>query len=80
MQRFTFGKRKIDFVSVNHSLAQRYSDSSGAPELVIAVLDLLPGKTPEQGIQRLFAVRTNKKLAAQCVLTPYEAKIRFRLA
>ena len=74
VQRCTFGKRKIDFVSVNHSLAQRYSDSSGAPELVIAVLDLLPAETPEQGIQRLFAVRTNKKLAPQCVLTPYRGE------
>jgi hypothetical protein len=71
VQRCNFGKRKIDFVAIGNSLAQRYSDSSGAPELVIAVLDLLPGETPEQGIRRLFALRTDRKLSTQCVLTPY---------
>ncbi|HEV2607876.1 MAG TPA: hypothetical protein VGT79_07830, partial [Xanthomonadaceae bacterium] len=55
VQRCDFGKRKIDFVTVGRSLSQRYSDSSGAPELVVAVLDLLPAETPEHGIQRLFA-------------------------
>jgi hypothetical protein len=71
VQRCDFGKRKIDFVAVEHSLAQRYSDSTGAPELVIAVLDLLPAETPEHGIQRLFAARTSSKLVAQCALTPF---------
>jgi hypothetical protein len=71
VQRCNFGKRKIDFVTVGRSLAQRYSDSKGAPELVVAVLDLLPAETPEHGIQRLFAARTEKKLAAQCVLAPF---------
>src|SRR5437868_13863261 len=60
VQRCDFGKRKIDFVAGDHSLKQRYSDSSGAPELVIAVLDLLPAETPERGIQRVFAARTDK--------------------
>jgi len=71
VQRCDFGKRKIDFVAVGRSLAQRYSDSTGAPELVVAVLDLLPEETPEHGIQRLFAARTDRKIAAQCVLTPF---------
>jgi len=71
VQRCDFGKRKIDFVAGDHSLKQRYSDSSGAPELVIAVLDLLPAETPEHGIQRLFAARTDRKLVAQCVLAPF---------
>jgi hypothetical protein len=71
VQRCDFGKRKIDFVAVGSSLAQRYSDSSGAPELVVAVLDLLPAETPEHGIQRLFVARTDKKLVARCVLTPF---------
>ena len=74
VQRCDFGKRKIDFVTVGNSLAQRWSDSSGAPELVIAVLDLLPAETPEHGIQRLFAARTDRKLVAQCVLTPYKGE------
>jgi len=71
VQRCDFGKRKIDFVAVGSSLAQRYSDSTGAPELVVAVLDLLPAETPEHGIQRLFAARTEKKLVAQCALAPF---------
>jgi hypothetical protein len=72
LQRCDFGKRKIDFVVRDHALAQRYSDSGdAAPELVIAVFDLLPAETPEHGIQRLFAARTEKKLVAQCVLTAY---------
>ena len=71
VQRCDFGKRKIDFVTVGRSLAQRYSDSKGAPELVVAVLDLLPAETPEHGIERLFAARTDKKLAGQCVLSPF---------
>ncbi len=76
VQRCDLGKRKIDFVVREHALAQRYSDSSGAPELVIAVMDLLPAETPEHGIARLFAARTNSKLAAQCVLTPYRGEAR----
>ena len=71
VQRCDFGKRKIDFLAVGNSLAQRYSDSSGAPELVVAVLDLLPAETPEHGIQRLFAARTDRKLVAKCMLVPF---------
>ena len=71
VQRCNFGKRKIDFITVGRSLAQRNSDSTGAPELVVAVLDLLPGEAPEQGIQRLFAARTEKKLVGRCLLTPF---------
>jgi hypothetical protein len=70
VQRCSFDSRKIDFVAVDHSLAMRYSDG-GAPDPVIDVLDLLPGETPEQGIQRLFAARTDRKVAARCVLAPY---------
>ena len=71
VQRCDFGSRKIDFVAVGRSLAQRYSDSTGAPELVVAVLDLDPAETPEHGIQRIFAARTEKKRAAQCLLAPF---------
>jgi hypothetical protein len=76
VQRCTFGKRKIDFIAREQSLDERYSDSSDSPELVIAVFDLLAGETPEHGMQRVFASRTESKLVAQCVLTPYigEAK------
>jgi hypothetical protein len=71
VQRCTFGNRKIDFVAAGRSLAMRYSDSSGKPDPLIDVLDLLPAETPEHGIQRLFAARTDKKLVAQCELAPY---------
>jgi len=74
VQRCQFGKRKVDFVARDHALAERYSDSSDAPELVIAILDLFPGEAPEHGIQRVFAERTDKKLVAQCVLTPFHGE------
>lgn len=72
VQRCSFGKRKIDFVAAGRSLAMRYSDSSGKPDPLIDVLDVLPAEKPEHGIQRLFAARTDKKLVAQCVLAPYQ--------
>ncbi|HMB44102.1 MAG TPA: hypothetical protein VKM00_09560 [Luteimonas sp.] len=71
VQRCDFGARKIDFLASGHSLAIRYSDGGDTPDPVIDVLDLLPRETPEHGIQRLFAARTDKKLAARCVLVPY---------
>jgi hypothetical protein len=71
VQRCDFGKRKIDFVAAKNSLAQRWSDSKGAPDPLVDVLDLKPGESPEQGIRRLFDERTDKKLAAQCELKPY---------
>jgi hypothetical protein len=70
VQRCDFQSRKIDFVTVDHSLAIRYSDG-GAPDPVIDVLDLLPAETAEHGIRRLFDARTDKKVAARCVLAPY---------
>jgi hypothetical protein len=71
VQRCDFSKRKIDFVTVKNSLAQRWSDSNGATDPVVDVLNLKAGETPEQGIRRLFVERTDKKLAAQCVLAPF---------
>ncbi|HEY2344386.1 MAG TPA: hypothetical protein VGH80_00735 [Xanthomonadaceae bacterium] len=66
-----FPERKIDFVTVKNSLSQRYSDSKGAPDPLVDVLDLKPGETPEAGIRRLFDERTDHKLGARCVLAPY---------
>ena len=71
VQRCDYGSRKIDFTVVGHSLAIRYSDGGDAPDPVVDVLDLLPAETPEHGIKRLFAARTDKKIAAHCVLAPY---------
>jgi hypothetical protein len=71
VQRCNYGSRKIDFLAVGQSLAIRYSDGGDAPDPVIDVLDLLPAETPEHGIQRLFAARTDKALADRCQLSPY---------
>ena len=73
VQRCIFGKRKTDFVAVGHSLAMRYSDG-GALDPVVDVIDLKPSEAPEAGLRRLFAERTDKKLAAQCMLAPFHDK------
>ena len=74
VQRCDFGNRKIDFLAVGPSLAQRYSDGDGKPDPLIDVFGLLPAETPENGIKRVFAAHTDKKLAAQCVLAPYKGE------
>jgi hypothetical protein len=71
VERCDYGFRKIDFLVKDKSLVQRYSDG-GAPEPVIDVIDLQPGETPERGLERIFAARTKKKIAARCVLAPYK--------
>jgi hypothetical protein len=70
VQRCDFGFRKIDFLIVQRSLAVRFSDG-GAPDPLVDVFDLQPGETPAAGIRRLFLARTDPKIAARCVLTPY---------
>jgi hypothetical protein len=70
VQRCDFGFRKIELFVLKSSLAVRYSDG-GDPYPVVDVLDLLPGETPEAGIKRLFAARTEKSVAGRCVLAPY---------
>jgi len=71
VQRCDYGFRKIDFVFANGSLAMRYSDGGGKADPVIDVLDLKSGETPESGFRRHFTERTEKGLAARCVLAPY---------
>lgn len=66
-----YPERRIDFVAVKNSLAQRYSDSKGPPDPLVDIYDLKSGETPEAGIRRLFGERTDHKLAARCVLAPY---------
>jgi hypothetical protein len=73
VQRCTFDKRKIDFVAVKNSLAQRWSDG-GAPEPVVDVFDLKPGEAPDAGLRRLFAERSDAKTASRCVLAPFHDK------
>lgn len=70
VERCNYNGRKIDFVTVDHSLAIRYSDG-GAPDPLVDVFDLQAKETPEQGLRRLFAARTDKALVAKCVLAPY---------
>jgi hypothetical protein len=67
VQRCDFGFRKIDFLAEARSLAIRYSDG-GAPDKLVDVFDLLPGETPEDGVKRVFAARTEKGLAGRCVM------------
>lgn len=71
VQRCDFGFRKIDFQVAKSSLFIRWSDGGGSTEPVIEVLDLAKGETPEAGMRRIFALHTDKKLAARCVLQPY---------
>src|SRR5215470_12385054 len=76
VSRCDYGFRKIDFPVVGRSIAQRFSDG-GAPEPVVDVLDLSAGETPEAGIRRIFAEKTDKAVAARCVLAPaHEGKPR----
>jgi hypothetical protein len=70
VQRCDFGFRKIDFTIAGSALAIRYSDG-GAPEAVVDVFDLEPGETPEAGMKRILAARTDKAVAARCTLVPY---------
>ena len=71
VQRCDYGSRKTDFVVQDHALAMRDSDS-GKPETVIRLFDLLPDETPETGLRRIFAARTEKKVAKRCVLAAYK--------
>ena len=71
VQRCDYGFRKIDFLFENGSLAMRYSDSGSTPELVVDVFDLKPAESYEAGMRRLFAERTEKSVAARCLLATY---------
>ena len=67
VQRCDFGFRKIDFLFTGTQLATRFSDGGG-PEPVVDVFPLVPGETPEAGLRRIFASRTEKSLVPRCVL------------
>jgi hypothetical protein len=64
------GFRKIALYLAKSSLFVQFSDG-GDPYPVVDVLDLLPGETPEAGMKRVFAARTDKTVAGRCVLAPY---------
>jgi hypothetical protein len=71
VERCDYGFRKIDFVAQGHSLAQRYSDG-GALEPVVDVIDRLPSESGEAAAKRVFAMHTDKRVAARCVPAPYK--------
>lgn len=76
VQRCDFGFRKIDFVTQEGSLAIRFSDG-GPPDPVVDVFALRAGETPVAGVSRVFSERTEKALAARCVIAPWrEGKAR----
>lgn len=70
VERCDYGFRKIDFFIQGNQLLMRYSDG-GAPEPVIDVFELQPDETSEAGLQRIFAARTEKRIASGCKLAPY---------
>lgn len=70
VQRCDYGFRKIDFVFQGNALAIRYSDG-GAPDPLIEVLELNPGEPAQAGIRRLLAERTEREVAARCVVAIY---------
>jgi len=72
VQRCTYSaNRTIDFVAKDHALVMRDSDGR-EPLTVIRFFDLQPGETPEQGLRRIYAAQTDKKIAKRCVLAPYK--------
>jgi ADP-ribose pyrophosphatase YjhB (NUDIX family) len=70
VQRCDFGFRKIDFLFSKGALSIRYSDGGDVDPLV-DVFSLGPGETPEAGARRLFREKTDRALAARCLLVPY---------
>ena len=72
VQRCDFGFRKIDFLFKDRALAVRFSDG-GSPDPLVEVFDLRAGESPQAGMKRVYAERTDAKLAARCMLVPYNA-------
>jgi hypothetical protein len=72
VSRCDFGFRKIDFVVKGDSLAIRFSDGGGVPDPVVDVFALEGTESPEAGLRRIFAAKTEKPVASRCVLAPYQ--------
>jgi hypothetical protein len=72
VQKCDYGFRKIEFSFVKDSLAVKYSDGGPQPDPLVDVLPLEGDETPDAGIKRLYALRTDKAIAARCVLEPYK--------
>jgi hypothetical protein len=74
VEHCNYGFREIDFLFQGRSLAIRESDAKGKPDPLVDVLDLLPGETIEVGLKRIFASKTDPKIAKRCVLAPYKGE------
>jgi len=70
VQRCDYGFRKIDFLVQGNAVMARYSDG-GDPYPQVEVLDLQAGESPEAGIRRVYAARTEAAIAKRCVLAPW---------
>jgi hypothetical protein len=76
VSRCDYHFRKIEFLPKGRSLVMRFSDG-GEPEPVVDVYDLAQGETPEAGMKRVYAEKTDKAVASRCVLAPaHEGKPR----
>ncbi len=70
VQRCDFGDRKIDFVFAGNALAERWD--AGKPDPLVEVLELKADESEQAGLTRLFGERTDKAVAARCVLKSYK--------
>jgi hypothetical protein len=70
VQRCDFGFRQIHFEFVKGALAVIYSDG-GDPDPLVEVFDIQPSDTADAALNRIFAERTDKAIAAQCKVAPY---------
>ncbi len=72
VQRCTYsGNRTIDFAFDDHALVMKDADVH-EPLTVIRLFDLQPGESAEDGLRRIYAKLTDKKIAQRCVLAPYK--------
>lgn len=71
VQRCHSADHDVEFVVEDHAVAMRDSYFK-KPMRVIEVFDLLPGETPENGLRRIFASKTDEAIAKRCVLAPYD--------
>jgi hypothetical protein len=78
VQRCDYGFRKIDFVVEQNALKLRFVEVEGNPPSesttypVVEVIDLVGDETPETGLKRIFEARTDRAMAARCVLAPFD--------
>jgi imidazolonepropionase-like amidohydrolase len=78
VQRCDYGFRKLDFVIEGQTLMLRFTEVDTSTSVgitsypVVEVIDLIGDETPEAGVKRIFEARTDKGIAARCVLAPFD--------